>query len=84
MNLSIQYKLQKFLMTAELNLLILYITMIVEMSQVCRARSMNSSGCINMTVSVIAFTDGAVTENGKGSSAYVYKFLPLEVGDSVA
>jgi len=31
--------------------------------------------------SVIAFTDGAVTENGKGSSACI--LIPLEVGDSV-
>ena len=31
--------------------------------------------------SLIAFTDGAMTENGKGSSACI--LIPLEVGDSV-
>jgi len=31
--------------------------------------------------SVIAFTDGAVTKNGKGSSACI--LIPLEVGELV-
>jgi len=78
-NLSIQYKPQKFLLTAELNIDIVHNNDCGNVTSV--QGKVDEFIRLHQHESVIAFTDGAVTENGKGSSACI--LIPLEVGVSV-